>query len=140
MVITAPSTTAGESLGVVSDRAVLSWLMENANTNPVLQTALSSPLSSFGEGCTPDSIHGASPLGPGLSTSSSLLTSYTPFGIKEVVSLLSTDSILDAMTLMSEEGVSSVAVVDPETGLLFSVVSVTDIGKVCRTCCVRTLP
>ena len=34
------------------------------------------------------------------------------------------------MKLMSEEGVSSVAVVEEETGNLLSAVSVTDIGKV----------
>jgi CBS domain-containing protein len=34
------------------------------------------------------------------------------------------------MKLMSEEGVSSVAVVEEETGTLLSAVSVTDIGKV----------
>jgi hypothetical protein len=38
--------------------------------------------------------------------------------------------VLDAMKLMSEEGVSSVAVVDEETSMLLSAVSVTDIGKV----------
>lgn len=40
-------------------------------------------------------------------------------------------TVLDAMRLMSEEGVSSVAVVDEELGILIGVVSVTDIGKVC---------
>jgi len=46
------------------------------------------------------------------------------------VATVSTDSVLDAMKLMSEEGVSSVAVLDEETGTLLSAVSVTDIGKV----------
>lgn len=35
------------------------------------------------------------------------------------------------MKLMSEEGVSSIAVLDGETSALLSAVSVTDIGKVC---------
>ena len=35
------------------------------------------------------------------------------------------------MLLMSEEGVSSVAVMDDLTGQLLSAVSVTDVGKVC---------
>jgi CBS domain-containing protein len=38
--------------------------------------------------------------------------------------------VLDSMKLMSEEGVSSVAVLD-DRGNLLSAVSVTDIGKVC---------
>lgn len=36
------------------------------------------------------------------------------------------------MRLMSEEGVSSIAVIDEELGKLLSAVTVTDIGKVCR--------
>lgn len=47
-----------------------------------------------------------------------------------VVASTSSRSVLDAMKLMSEEGVSSVAVVEEETGYLLSAVSVTDIGKV----------
>ena len=47
-----------------------------------------------------------------------------------VVASTSSGSVLDAMKLMSEEGVSSVAVVEEETGNLLSAVSVTDIGKV----------
>jgi predicted transcriptional regulator len=43
----------------------------------------------------------------------------------------SSDSVLDAMKVMSEQGVSSVAVIDDDTGGLLSAVSVTDIGKVC---------
>jgi len=46
------------------------------------------------------------------------------------VASTSSRSVLDAMKLMSEEGVSSVAVVEEETGYLLSAVSVTDIGKV----------
>ena len=42
----------------------------------------------------------------------------------------SSDCVLDAMKLMSEQGVSSVAVIDDVTGTLLSAVSVTDIGKV----------
>jgi CBS domain-containing protein len=37
---------------------------------------------------------------------------------------------MDAMRSMSEEGVSSVAVVDEESGILIGGVSVTDIGRV----------
>jgi CBS domain-containing protein len=47
-----------------------------------------------------------------------------------VVATTSKSTVLDAMKLMSEQGVSSVAVVEEETGILLSAVSVTDIGKV----------
>jgi CBS domain-containing protein len=47
-----------------------------------------------------------------------------------VVSVISTVSVLDAMRLMSEDGVSSVAVLEEGSGRLLSAVSVTDIGKV----------
>ena len=47
-----------------------------------------------------------------------------------VVSTTASKTILDAMKLMSEEGVSSVAVVEDSSGTLLSAVSVTDIGKV----------
>lgn len=40
------------------------------------------------------------------------------------------DAVLDAMQLMSANGVSSIAIVDDNTGLLLSAVSVTDIGNV----------
>lgn len=48
----------------------------------------------------------------------------------EVVAVRAADSVLDAMRLMSEQGVSSVAVLDEEGGSLLSAVSVTDIGNV----------
>ncbi|KAI0320593.1 hypothetical protein OF83DRAFT_1212089 [Amylostereum chailletii] len=47
----------------------------------------------------------------------------------EVVALRASDSVLDAMRTMSELGVSSVAVMDEETGGLLSAVSVTDVGR-----------
>ena len=48
----------------------------------------------------------------------------------EVIALRSSDSVLDAMKRMNDAGVSSVAVLDSDTGALLSAVSVTDIGKV----------
>ncbi|KAF8326791.1 uncharacterized protein EI90DRAFT_3156394 [Cantharellus anzutake] len=60
---------------------------------------------------------------------------------KHVVSLSSEASVLDAMRLMCEENVSSVAVVDTQN--LLSAVSVTDIGKLVATSedrAVLTLP
>lgn len=47
-----------------------------------------------------------------------------------VVAATSASSVLDAMKLMSEQGVSSVAVINEAKGTLLSAVSVTDIGKV----------
>lgn len=47
-----------------------------------------------------------------------------------VVVAKASDQVLDAMRLMSDEGVSSVAVVDDETKGLLSAVSVTDVGRV----------
>jgi predicted transcriptional regulator len=47
-----------------------------------------------------------------------------------VVAAMSSASILDAMKLMSEQGVSSIAVLE-NSGTLISAVSVTDIGKAC---------
>jgi CBS domain-containing protein len=46
-----------------------------------------------------------------------------------VVAARSSASILDAMKLMSEQGVSSIAVLEENSGTLLSAVSVTDIGK-----------
>lgn len=45
-----------------------------------------------------------------------------------VISSSSDDTLLDAMRLLSEQGVSSVAVVDP-IGMLLSAISVRDIGR-----------
>jgi CBS domain-containing protein len=47
-----------------------------------------------------------------------------------VVSVSSSDNTLDAMRLMSEYGVSSVAVLEEGSGRLLSAISVTDVGKV----------
>ena len=89
---------------MVSDKSLLDWFTSNAERTPGLDPFLASPLSSH-------------PL-PSLYL-------YT-----SVVALKGSDTVLDAMRLMSEEGVSSVAVVDDETKGLLSAVSVTDVGKV----------
>lgn len=39
-------------------------------------------------------------------------------------------TVIDAMRMMSEEGVSSIAVVDEESGMVIGGVSVTDVGRV----------
>jgi hypothetical protein len=92
---------------MVSDRRVLSWIYSYAKDTPVLQEVLSSTLDQL-------------PM-PSLNIYAS------------VIACASTSSVLDAMRLMSEQGVSSVAVLDEETGTLLSAVSVTDIGKVGRS-------
>lgn len=66
-------------------------------------------------------------------TLSAVLTEFLPalgIGSRIVISSASTNTVLDAMKLMSEQGVSSVAVVDNETGDLLSAISVTDIARV----------
>ena len=47
-----------------------------------------------------------------------------------MVAVTATSTVLDAMSLMSDEGVSSVAVTIEEDGRLLSAISVTDIAKV----------
>ncbi len=91
---------------MVSDRSLLAWFDSYARDTPSFRKYLSNPIQS-------------------LSLPSVNLNAA-------VVSAPSSASVLDAMKLMSEQGVSSVAVVDDHSGNLLSAVSVTDIGKVCR--------
>ncbi|KIP07259.1 hypothetical protein PHLGIDRAFT_127793 [Phlebiopsis gigantea 11061_1 CR5-6] len=90
-------------LGMVSDRSLLEWFTLSAQKTPALESLLSSPLSSLAL--------------PSLYLYSS------------VVALKAGDMVLDAMRLMSDFGVSSVAVLVEEGGGLLSAVSATDIGK-----------
>ena len=53
---------------------------------------------------------------------------------RDVVKMAEGKTVLDAMRVMSEEGVSSLAVVDELTGCLVGAVSVVDIGKVSQIC------
>ncbi|KAI0717069.1 hypothetical protein C8Q76DRAFT_616418 [Earliella scabrosa] len=91
-------------LGLVSDRSLLSWFTTYAQRTPSLLRFLSVPLSSLAL--------------PSLYLYSSVVASKA------------SSSVLDAMRLMSDEGVSAVAVVDDETGGVLSAVSVTDVGKI----------
>ncbi|KAF5389635.1 hypothetical protein D9757_004157 [Collybiopsis confluens] len=95
-------------IGMVSDRRLLAWFLSfsQQSDSEFLRVFLSNPINSFS-----DSL-------PSLN----LFTS--------VVATLSTASVLEAMRLMSEEGVSSIAVLEEEGGTLLSAVSVTDIGKI----------
>jgi len=89
---------------MVSDRGLLAWFGTYAKSNPAF-------LQYLGNAIQPLSL-----------PSMQLFTS--------VVAAPSSATVLDAMKLMSEEGVSSIAVLDDETGALLSAVSVTDFGKV----------
>ncbi|KAH7886864.1 hypothetical protein F5I97DRAFT_1807351 [Phlebopus sp. FC_14] len=97
----APSITY---LGIVSDRRLLSWFSAYAERTPAFQSYLSNSLYALSL--------------PSLHMHSS------------VVATTSSSQVLDAMRLMSEQGVSSVAVIDEDLGTLLSAVSVTDIGKI----------
>ncbi|KAG2008622.1 hypothetical protein CC2G_014035 [Coprinopsis cinerea AmutBmut pab1-1] len=93
-----------DCLGIVSDRGLLAWFASFAKSTPSFRDYLANPAHSLS------------------------LPSFNAYG--SVVATTSSASTLDAMKLMSEEGVSSVAVLDDETGALLSTVSVTDVGKV----------
>lgn len=90
---------------MVSDRGLLSWFSSYAAKTPSLQKFLTNSLRSFA------------------------LPSLNLYDA--VIASTANSTVLDAMKLMSEEGLSSVAVLDDESGNLLSAVSVTDIGKVC---------
>lgn len=101
-------TPSNDFLGMVSDRALLSWFSAYAERTPSFRSYLD------------NSLYGISL--PSLHIHSS------------VVATISTAHVLDAMRLMSEQGVSSIAVIDEELGTLLSAVSVTDIGKIVVPC------
>ncbi|PFH48662.1 hypothetical protein AMATHDRAFT_5574 [Amanita thiersii Skay4041] len=97
-------TNEQEYLGMVSDGRLLSWFASYAKETPAFKKYSSNTLNSL--------------YLPSLNLNSA------------VVSSTSNETVLDAMKLMSEEGVSSIAILDEETGNLLSAVSVTDIGRV----------
>jgi hypothetical protein len=165
----------GDHDSIISDIALLSYFSNYASTNPSLLSYLnntlhalhfSSPsLSLSSSFCRSLAISSStsSPIAPPISTSA-IADDYqgqdeedsnTPIQIlpslyipaHEVISAMVDQPVLDAMKLMSEEGVSSVAVIDSSTSLhsgveggsggvagvgggLVSAVSVSDIGKV----------
>lgn len=108
VLVRAGSSKPAEYLGFVSDRALLSYFHRHAQESTAFSHYLSNPLHS---------LH---------LPSLNLRTSVVYCSSKGVV--------LDAMKLMSEQGVSSVAIVgdspSPPSVTLLSAVSVTDIGKV----------
>lgn len=107
-----PGSRNTHLLGMVSLKRLLSWFAKYAKDSSFSPSAT----SPFGRILTKSLFELAFPL----------LNIHTA-----VVTASSVATVLDAMRLMSEEGVSSVAVVDEELGILIGVVSVTDIGKVC---------
>ncbi|KAJ1310856.1 hypothetical protein OPQ81_009374 [Rhizoctonia solani] len=91
--------------GIITDSTLVKYFASNHDkmtTSPVITQVLSTPLLELGV-ITPPPIVSASP----------------------------DSTVLDAMTLMSREGVSSIAVLDPgpDIGVLVSAVTVTDIGQ-----------
>ncbi|KAJ4490233.1 hypothetical protein J3R30DRAFT_3693804 [Lentinula aciculospora] len=110
VLIKSNSLCAGEEdcIGIVSDRRLLSWFLSFAQQSEFesLRLYLSNPLCSF-------------------SDSLPSLNLYT-----SVVATVSTEPVIEAMKLMSEEGVSNIAVLEEEGGMLLSAVSVTDIGRI----------
>lgn len=95
---------------MVSDRRLLAWFASYAKETPSLHMFLS------------NSLHALS------------LPSLNIYS--DVIAATASASVLDAMKLMSEEGVSSIAVIDDDSGALLSAVSVTDIGKVASYICI----
>jgi len=98
------SSIANSFHGVATDRRALAWFASQAQKDSTFLRYLSNTLSSL-------------PL-PSLYLYSS------------VVAVTATSTVLDAMSLMSDEGVSSVAVTVGEDGRLLSAISVTDIAKI----------
>ncbi|KAG8770363.1 cell separation during budding [Ceratobasidium sp. 428] len=89
--------------GIITDSALVKFFASTHDTitaSPVIAQVLASSLIDLGV-ITPPPIVSASP----------------------------DSTVLDAMTLMSQEGVSSIAVFDPDVGVLMSAVTVTDIGQ-----------
>lgn len=100
-------------LGMVSDMALLSWFSAYVERTPAFQSYLTSSLYA--------------------------LTLPSIYMYSSVVATSSTARVLDVMRLMSEQGVSSVAVIDEDSGSLLSTVSVTDVGKVLQLSYAHTL-
>lgn len=104
-------------LGIVSDMRLIDWFMTHVRARRPHRTQRAKflpPQASDHAGLASVLLAPVASL-PGISQHS-------------VISCSADDCVLDAMRIMSEQGVSSVAVVDP-LGMLLSAVSVTDIGR-----------
>jgi hypothetical protein len=117
VLVKSPAGSSESHLGMISDRRLLAYF------------------SAFAR-----SLSGAVPPLPSIKPSSSFLRYVSnPLGVLplpslnlhlEVVAVHSGNTVLDAMGMMSDLGVSSVAVLVEEGGSLLSAISVTDIGQV----------
>jgi predicted transcriptional regulator len=117
VLVKSPDGSSESHLGVISDRRLLAYFSAFARSSSGTVPPLPSvqPSSSFLR-------YVSNPL------SSLPLPSLNLHS--EVVAVHSRNSVLDAMRMMSEMGVSSVAVLEEEGGSLLSAISVTDIGQV----------
>lgn len=85
---------------MISNMGLLGWLVEQAHNIEVLKRVLEEPVSAL------------------------------ELGSKQVTSCLSTETVLDAMKIMSEQGLSSIAILDDKSGDLMSTITVTDIARI----------
>jgi CBS domain len=117
VLVKSPAGSPESHLGMISDRRLLAYFnataQSSSNATPPLPPI--HPSSSFLRYVT-------NPL------SSLPLPSMNLYF--EVVAVHSSNTVLDAMRMMSDLGVSSVAVLEEEGGSLLSAISVTDIGQV----------
>lgn len=118
VLVKSPPGSSESHLGMISDRRLLAYFSASARSSDSARPPLPSaqPSSSFLR-------YVSNPL------SSLPLPSLNLYF--EVVAVHSKNSVLDAMRMMSDLGVSSVAVLEEEGGGLLSAISVTDIGQVC---------
>ncbi|KAG9313501.1 hypothetical protein JVU11DRAFT_5827 [Chiua virens] len=103
-VLIASPPPSNKYLGMVSDMGLLDWFSAYAKRTSAFQTYLTNSLC--------------------------VLTLPSLHVYSSVIVASSAAQVLDVMRLMSEQGVSSVAVIDEESGTLLSAVSVTDVGKI----------
>lgn len=117
VLVKSPAGSSESHLGMVSDRRLLAYFSAFARSSSAAVPPLPSikPSSSFLR-------YVSNPL--------SLLPLPSLNLHSEVVAVHSANTVLDAMGMMSDLGVSSVAVLVEEGGSLLSAVSVTDIGQV----------
>lgn len=107
--------------GIITDSALVKYFASNVRTRRVAPELCLTQLLAQHDKIT------SSPV-----ITQVLATSLTDLGVitpPPIVSASPDSTVLDAMTLMSQEGVSSIAVFDPDVGVLISAVTVTDIGQ-----------
>ncbi|KAI0000147.1 hypothetical protein BJV74DRAFT_821878 [Russula compacta] len=116
VLVKSPAGSSDSHLGMISDRRLLAYF---------------SAFSCSSNGAVPP-LPSVQPSSSFLRYASNPLSSLPLPSLNlhfEVVAVHSGNSVLDAMRMMSDLGVSSVAVLDEEGGSLLSAVSVTDIGQ-----------